>query len=129
MPRQIRRPTHGDEAGAASAWRRRILATMAIGAVLAVGAGVWVGPASIRNGHERRYCRSQQKAIVANHAHLVAEGSPDPFYDEHFVIRQDYMDRCLAVQRCQRHWLFGLEHGPRAGCSFATADPASGSQD
>jgi hypothetical protein len=106
--------------------RRGRRAVGAVAAVVVMAAGLLVlgAPASFRDRHERRYCRSQSKAIVANHQRLIAEGHQDPFYEEHFVVRQDYMERCLAVQRCQRHGLLGLEHGPRKGCLFATVDVA-----
>ncbi len=108
-------------------WGRRAVGGVAVAAVLAAGLAAFGAPAAFRDRHERRYCRSQSKAIVANHQRLVAEGQQDPFYEEHLVVKQDYKERCLAVQRCQRHGLFGLEHGPRKGCSFATVDVANGS--
>ena len=97
---------------------RRSLHWLIGAAVLAAGVSLSMAPAAIRNRRENRYCRSEQKAIVANHARLVAAGQPNFFYDEHFVGRQDYMDRCLAVERCQRHGPFGLFHGPRQGCTL-----------
>ena len=108
-------------------WGRRTIGAAAVVVVIVPGLAVSGAPASFRDRHERHYCRSQSKAIVANHQRLIAEGHQDPFYEEHFVLQQDYMERCRAVQRCQRHGLLGLEHGPRKGCSFATADMADGS--
>lgn len=115
-----------DRSALSRTWVRRAVGGVAAAVVLVAGLAASGVPASVRDRHERRYCHSQSKAIIANHQRLVSEGHQDPFYEEHFVVKQDYTERCLAVQRCQRHGLFGLEHGPRKGCLFATVNVANG---
>lgn len=126
MPPQIWRPARDTDGGAVTPrtrWARRAAGTLVAVGLVAGAAGVWVTPTSIRSWHEHSYCRSDRKAIVANHERLMADGQgPDPYYEEHFVAHHDWMDRCLAVQRCQRRGLLGLNHGPRKGCSINSAD-------
>jgi hypothetical protein len=120
MPNEIWRPSSGPDGvegpGAVSSWRRRAVLGLVAVAFVAVGSAMWIAPSAVRNWHEHRYCRSEYNATLANHKRLVAEGQPDFYFNEHFVAHHDFMDRCLATEKCQRHGLFGLEHGPRKKC-------------
>jgi hypothetical protein len=81
--------------------------------VVALAGLLLASPFILRRWHEHGYCRDEHNAIVANHERLRTQGQPDPYYDEHFVERQDFMSICLAKQENQRHGAFGLFHGPR----------------
>lgn len=122
MPNEIWRPSSGPDGaeglGTGSSWRRRGVFGLVAVVIVAVGAGVWIAPSAVRNWHEHRYCRSESNAIVANHKRNAV--GPDPYYEEHFVVRKDFMNLCLAKEKCQRHGLFGLEHGPRKKCLNVT---------
>lgn len=97
-------------------WFRRLLG---VGAAVLLALGLWNVPSAahgVRNRRERGYCRREYTATVANHKGHVAAGESDPYYEEHFVKNQDFTSRCLAVEKCQRHGLFGMGHGPRRKC-------------